>query len=107
VKPAVSGAASGVVIGIAAVILLQQLGEISFSDIVTGLVYLLVAAIAGGVVFGVGGWLLNRSAVMRAQKILANEGVPTEGSAAPTAPSKTPDDPSAKPDPASGAPKSP
>ena len=83
-KSATSGAASGVVIGISAVILLQQLGLISLSDLVGGLVYLLVGALAAGVVFGVGGWLLGRSAMQRAQAILAKEGA----SAASSTPAK-------------------
>ncbi|MCI4370819.1 MAG: hypothetical protein L3J81_05780, partial [Thermoplasmata archaeon] len=81
-KPAASGAASGVVIGISAVILLQQLALISLSDLVTGLVYLLVAALAAGVVFGIGGWLLGRSAMHRAQAMLAKEG-PTDSAPPP------------------------
>jgi ABC-type Fe3+ transport system permease subunit len=73
VKPAVSGAASGVVIGVSAVILLQQLAWISLSDLVTGLTYLIVAALAAGIVFGIGGWILGRSAMQRAKAMLANE----------------------------------
>jgi hypothetical protein len=75
-RPASSGAACGVVIGISAVLLLQQLAWISLSDPITGITYLLVAALAAGVVFGVGGWLLGRSAMKRALSMLAAEEIP-------------------------------
>jgi cytochrome c biogenesis protein CcdA len=83
VRPVVSGAASGVVIGFAVVFLLQQAGVLSLSEFLPALAYVLSAAIAGGVVFGIGGWLLGRSAVRRAQEMLAKEG-PVN----PTSPSK-------------------
>ena len=72
-RPLVSGAASGVVVGISAVLLLQQLGLLSLSDFATGVAYVLSAAIAAGTVFGVGGAWLGRSANRRAMAILAKD----------------------------------
>lgn len=83
-RPFLSGAASGVVIGISAVVLLQQIGLLSFSDLVTGLVYLLAAAIAAGFVFGIGGSLLSSSATNRAKAILGREGTGAEPSSTKT-----------------------
>lgn len=95
-KPTVAGAAGGVVIGVSAIVLLQQFGILSLSDLVTGLVYLLATAIAAGIVFGIGGWLLSRSAMKRAQGILAKETVDAEKSSSSTGPS-APADPAAEP----------
>jgi hypothetical protein len=81
VRPGVSGAVSGAIIGFAVVFLLQQLGVLSLSDLVPGLTYFLAAVLAAAVVFGIGGWLLGRSAVRRARKILAEEG--TKGGSGP------------------------
>jgi hypothetical protein len=79
VRAAISAAASGAVIGFSAVFLLQQVGFLSLSEFATGLAYFLAAAIAGAVVFGIGGWLLSRSAIHRAKAILAKEGAAPAG----------------------------
>ncbi|MFI5414546.1 MAG: hypothetical protein ACHQ16_02630 [Candidatus Lutacidiplasmatales archaeon] len=95
-KPFLAGAASGVVVGVSAIVLLQQFGILSLSDLVTGLVYLLATAIAAGIVFGIGGWLLSRSAMKRAQGILAKESVAGETSS-PSSSTSASADPAADP----------
>jgi NhaP-type Na+/H+ or K+/H+ antiporter len=53
-------AGSGVVLGIIAVLLAQQFGYIELSNIGPTVLYLVVGAIVGGVVFGLLGWILGR-----------------------------------------------
>lgn len=54
------GAGCGVVLGIALVLLAQQLAYISLSALVPALEYLIIAAVIGGVVCAVIGWALGR-----------------------------------------------
>lgn len=60
-----SGAGSGVVFGIVVVLLAQQLGYLSLSDLVPAIEYVIIGAIIGGVVFGVIGWALGRRYMRR------------------------------------------
>jgi hypothetical protein len=56
-----SAASSGAVLGIVLVFLLQQFGELSLSGILVSVLYFAVAAIVGGVIFGVAAKLAGRS----------------------------------------------
>lgn len=47
-----SAAASGVVLGIVLVFLLQQFGFLELSGIVLSLLYFVIAAVVGGAIFG-------------------------------------------------------
>ncbi|MGP8109871.1 MAG: hypothetical protein ACLQD9_04080 [Thermoplasmata archaeon] len=55
-----SAGGSGAVLLIAVVILLQQLGYVPLTDFLTSIVLLLVAGIAGGIVFGLIAWVVGR-----------------------------------------------
>jgi ABC-type Fe3+-siderophore transport system permease subunit len=55
-----SGAGAGVVLGIVFVLLAQQFGYLALNDIVTSLVYLIVAGVIGGVIFALIGWALGK-----------------------------------------------
>jgi ABC-type Fe3+-siderophore transport system permease subunit len=55
-----SAAGAGVVLGIVFVLLAQQFGYLALNAIVTSLEYLIIAAVIGGVIFGVIGWGLGR-----------------------------------------------
>ena len=72
------GAGAGVVIGICAVLLGQQLALFSLSDLVPAIEYLVVGAIIGGVLFGLIGWGLGR-------RYLSRHPPPDSGSASPPA----------------------
>lgn len=54
------GVASGIVFGIVAVVLGQQFGLFSLSDLGTALEYLIIGIVIGAVIFGVIGLLLGR-----------------------------------------------
>jgi hypothetical protein len=60
VSAAGQGAGAGVVIGICAVLLGQQLALFSLSDLVPAIEYIVIGAIIGGVFFGLIGWGLGR-----------------------------------------------
>jgi hypothetical protein len=60
VSAASSAAGSGVVLGIVLVFLLQQIGTIALSDLVRSLFYFAIAAVAGGVIFGLIAWAAGR-----------------------------------------------
>ncbi len=52
-------AESGVVLGVAFVLLAQQLGYLGLSDLVHAIEYLVIGGVVGGVLFGLIGWLLG------------------------------------------------
>ena len=54
------GVASGIVFGIVAVVLGQQFGFYSLSDLGTAIVYLVIGIVIGAVVFGLIGMALGR-----------------------------------------------
>jgi ABC-type Fe3+-siderophore transport system permease subunit len=54
------GAESGAVLGIAFVLLAQQFGYLALDPLVAALEYLVIAAIIGGILFGLLGWMLGR-----------------------------------------------
>ena len=54
------GAGCGVVLGIVFILLAQQFGLLSLSDLVTALEYLVIGAVVGGVIFALIGWALGR-----------------------------------------------
>jgi hypothetical protein len=60
VSDTTSAGGSGAVLLIAVVILLQQFGYLPLSDFLTSIVLLLVAGIAGGIVFGLIAWAVGR-----------------------------------------------
>ena len=61
-----SGAASGAVLGLALILLIQQFGYLDFSStLLNGLVYILVFVIAFGVIFGVVGKVLRGRALRK------------------------------------------
>ena len=68
--PAVSGAASGAILFVVIVLLGQQFGYVDLSSLTNGLIYLVVPAILGGVIFGILGGVLARRA---RRKLLAAE----------------------------------
>jgi len=53
VSGATSAAGSGAVLGAVVVFLIQQLGYLSLSGLVTGVVYLAVALVVGGLLGGI------------------------------------------------------
>ncbi len=55
-----SAAASGVILGLAGVLLAQQFAFLALSTVISTLEYLVVAALVGGVVCGAIGWTLGR-----------------------------------------------
>lgn len=57
---ATHGAGSGAVLGVVFVLLGQQLGYYSLSDLLTAILYLVIALILGAAVFGAIGALLGR-----------------------------------------------
>lgn len=59
------GVASGVVFGIVAVVLGQQFGLYSLSDLATAIEYLVIGVVVGAVVFGVIGMALGRRYLRR------------------------------------------
>jgi len=67
VSAASSAASSGAVLGIVIVFLVQQFGWVPLTSIVTSVIYFAVAAIVGGVVFG----LAARAARRRGAKPVA------------------------------------
>ncbi len=77
-----SGAASGVVFGLAVVLLGQQLGYIDLSSLSGGLLALFVAALAFGLVFGLVGIALGARYVKRhaARSSKAAEAPPKDAS---------------------------
>jgi hypothetical protein len=60
VSDTTSAGGSGAVLLIALVLLLQQLGYFALTDFVTSIVILLVAGIAGGIIFGGLAWAVAR-----------------------------------------------
>jgi NhaP-type Na+/H+ or K+/H+ antiporter len=68
--PAISGAASGAILFVVVVLLGQQFGYVDLSGLVTGILYLVIPALVGGVIFGVLGGILARRA---RRKLLATE----------------------------------
>jgi hypothetical protein len=56
-------ASSGAVLGIVLVFLMQQFGLLALTGIVASVLYFAVAAILGGVVFGVAAWAAGRRPV--------------------------------------------
>ncbi|HTT16513.1 MAG TPA: hypothetical protein VMH49_04050 [Thermoplasmata archaeon] len=61
-----SAAGSGIVLGIVVVFLFQQFGMLGLSDLLSTLVYFVVAGLVGGVVFGGAATMLVRRARARA-----------------------------------------
>lgn len=59
------GAVCGIVIGICFVLLAQQFSYLDLSDLVTGLVYLVIAMVVGAAIFGAIGMALGRSYLRR------------------------------------------
>jgi uncharacterized membrane protein YagU involved in acid resistance len=55
-----SGAACGVVLGFVFVLLSQQFGYLDLNPLATAGIDILIAAVIGGVIFGVIGWGLGR-----------------------------------------------
>jgi hypothetical protein len=55
-----SAAESGAVVGIAFILLAQQFGYLALADLLTGIEYLIIGAVVGGVLFGLLGWYLGR-----------------------------------------------
>ena len=53
-------AESGVVLGIAFVLLAQQFGYLALDHLVIGIEYLVIGGVVGGVLFGLVGWGLGR-----------------------------------------------
>jgi len=53
-------AASGAVLGGVVVLLAQQLGLLALSELVPTVIWFVVGALVGGVVFGVVGWAVER-----------------------------------------------
>jgi hypothetical protein len=76
VSAASSGAASGVVLGIVVVVLAQQLGFLSLSDLVPAIEYLVIGAVIGGVLFGIIGWGLGRRYLARHPAASDSPGAP-------------------------------
>ncbi len=54
------GATAGVVMGITGAFLAQQLGFLSFSQLIPALEYIAIGAVAGGVFGALVGWALGR-----------------------------------------------
>lgn len=54
------GAASGAILGLVAVFLLQQLSYVDLTDPTTGLWLIIVPTVIGGVLFGIAGHFLGR-----------------------------------------------
>jgi len=57
-----SAASSGAVLGIVLVFLLQQFGVLALSDIITSILYFAIAAVVGGVLFGISARMAGRRA---------------------------------------------
>jgi len=53
-------ASSGGVLGVVIVLLLQQLGALSLSDLLTAVIDLVVAIAVGAILLGVVGWYADR-----------------------------------------------
>ncbi|MCI4320360.1 MAG: hypothetical protein L3J87_04015 [Thermoplasmata archaeon] len=68
--PAISGAASGAILFVVVVLLGQQFGYVDLSNLTTGVLYLVVPALIGGIIFGILGGALARRA---RRKVLAAE----------------------------------
>lgn len=60
-----SGAAAGVVLGLVLVLLAQQLGFLGLSDLDRAILYLVVGAVVGGVLFAMFGWAMGRRYLAR------------------------------------------
>ncbi|HTZ61411.1 MAG TPA: hypothetical protein VMC82_02040 [Thermoplasmata archaeon] len=60
-----SGAGCGVVLGIVLVLLAQQFGLLSLSSLISGIEYLAIAAIIGGVFGAAIGWGLGKHYLSR------------------------------------------
>jgi|SRR5580700_7106551 hypothetical protein len=60
------GAGAGVIIGIVVVLLAQQLGLLEFANFTVPIIYFVVGAIAGAIVFGAIGLLIGRQARRKA-----------------------------------------
>ncbi len=54
------GIASGIVFGIVAVVLGQQFGYYSLSDLTSAILYLVIGVVVGAVIFGLVGMALGR-----------------------------------------------
>jgi hypothetical protein len=65
VSAASSGAAAGVVLGIVLVLLAQQLGFLGLSDLLPAIEDILIAAVIGGILFGLIGWALGKRYLAR------------------------------------------
>ena len=61
-----SGAASGAILGIVAVILLQQFGYLDLSNAITGLVILIITILVLAIIFGILGRALKGRAIRKA-----------------------------------------
>jgi hypothetical protein len=59
------GAGCGVVLGIVFVLLAQQLAFVSLSDLIPAIEYLVIGAVAGGLLFALIGWALGRRYLRR------------------------------------------
>jgi len=57
---ATRAAGSGAVLGAVVVFLIQQLGYLSLSEFTTGLEYLVIGVLVGGILGGLAGWALTR-----------------------------------------------
>lgn len=54
------GASAGVVIGLVVVLLAQQFGYLDLTNLVSAILYLVIGAVLGGVLFGLMGWGLGK-----------------------------------------------
>jgi hypothetical protein len=61
VSGASSAAGSGAVLGAVVVFLVQQLGWLSLSSLLTGAIYLVIGLVVGGILGGLAGWALTRN----------------------------------------------
>lgn len=76
-----SGAGSGVVFGIALVLLIQQFGYLDFSsNLVNALVYIIIFAVVFGIIFGVIGRALKGRAMRKFEAATSSSsGTPPSG----------------------------
>jgi hypothetical protein len=81
-----NAAVSGVVFGLAAVLLGQQLGYVDLGSLVPGVELLIEGAVVFGVVFGILGWIIGRRYARRhpaAEKGASDGSAPAAGESAP------------------------
>jgi multisubunit Na+/H+ antiporter MnhB subunit len=54
------GVGAGIVLGVVFVLLAQQFGYVDLNPLVAALIDILIAAVVGGILFGIIGWALGR-----------------------------------------------